>query len=193
MNFNIDIILSICVGIGLAASAGFRVFIPLFALSLASFLGIIPVSEEWQWVASTPALIILGVASIVESISYLIPFIDNMLDSIAIPLAGVAGMLVMAATLTDLDPALSWALAIIAGGGAATITGVTATTRAVSTATTAGIANPVVGLAETGTAIGLSALSIFIPVLGIIITCIIIAIIIRLFLRAKRKKQTLSS
>lgn len=194
MNITIEMLLSICLGVGLAASAGFRVFIPLFILSLASFFGFIPLSESWQWVASTPALIILGVASVVESISYLVPFVDNALDSLAIPLAGIAGTLVMASTLTDLSPALTWALAIVAGGGAATtIQGATTATRAVSSATTAGVANPVVSVAETGTAIGLSVLSIFAPILAIIAAGLLIISIVWFAVKAKRKSKMLAS
>lgn len=164
-----EMILSIFLGIGLAASSGFRVFVPLFALSCAAYFHIISLNDSWQWVGSTPALIILGVASIAESISYLIPLVDNMLDTVAVPLAGIAGTLVMASTLTDMSPAMTWALAIIAGGGAAaTIKGTAATTRVASTATTGGLANPAVSVAETGAAIGLSALSIFSPIFAMI-------------------------
>lgn len=164
-----EMILSIFLGIGLAASSGFRVFVPLFALSCAAYFHIIPLNDSWQWVASTPALIILGVASIAESISYLIPLVDHLLDTVAVPLAGIAGTLVMASTLTDMSPAMTWALSIMAGGGAAaTIKGTAATTRVASTATTGGLANPAVSVAETGTAIGLSALSIFSPMFAMI-------------------------
>ena len=40
-----ETILSLFLGIGLAASAGFRVFLPLFALSLASHFNLIPLNE----------------------------------------------------------------------------------------------------------------------------------------------------
>lgn len=170
MDFSWQTLISVFLGVGLAASSGFRVFVPLFALSCASFFGIIPLNETWAWVGSTPALVILGVASIVESVSYLVPYIDHLLDTIAVPLAGIAGTLVMASTLTDMNPAMTWALAIVAGGGAAaTIKGTAATTRVASTATTGGLANPVVSVAETGTAIGLSVLSIFMPVLAMVV------------------------
>ena len=102
-----EMILSIFLGIGLAASSGFRVFVPLFALSCAAHFNIISLDDSWQWVGSTPALIILGVASIAESISYLIPLVDNMLDTVAVPLAGIAGTLVMASPLTDMSPAMT--------------------------------------------------------------------------------------
>lgn len=183
-----DVILGICLGVGLAASTGFRVFVPLFAMSLAAYFGVLPLGENWQWLGSMTALVILGVASVVESVSYLVPVVDNLLDTIAVPLAGVAGTIVMASSLTDLSPAVTWALAIVAGGGAATAVKTTsAATRAVSTATTAGTANPVIGLAETGTAIGLSALSIFAPVVAAIVAVLGLVLFIWLMMRLKNR------
>ncbi|MDO5639319.1 MAG: DUF4126 domain-containing protein [Neisseria sp.] len=167
-------ILSIALGIGLAASAGFRVFLPLFALSLSAWFGLWPINENWQWLASTPALIILGVATLAEILAYLIPFIDHLLDTIAVPLAGLAGTAVMASTTADLSPAVTWALAIIAGGGAAAaIKGATATTRVASTATTGGLANPVVSAAETGTAVFMTLLSLFVPFAAVAVLLLI--------------------
>lgn len=171
--------LSIFLGIGLAASSGFRVFVPLFALSCAAHLGLLSLHDDWQWVAAVPALVILGVASIVESISYLVPYVDHVLDSIALPLAGIAGTLVMASTLTDLSPAMTWTLAIIAGGGtAATIRSSAAAARIGVTAITGGVANPIISVAETSTAIGLSVLSLLSPVLAIVAFGVVITILI---------------
>lgn len=186
----LEMLMSICLGVGLAASSGFRVFVPLFGLSLASYFGIIPLTEEWSWVGSLSALIILGVASVVESLGYLVPVVDNALDTIAVPLAGVAGTLVMASTLTDFSPAMTWALAIVAGGGAAAaIKTTSAATRAVSTATTAGVANPVFGAAETTAAVGLSALAIFAPVLGVAAMAIGVVFLIWLLMKFKKRHQ----
>lgn len=180
---------SIFLGIGLAASAGFRVFVPLFALSLAGYFGLLPLNARWLWVASTPALIILAIACIAESMAYLIPFVDHALDALAVPLAGIAGTAVMASTMTDVSPAMTWALAIIGGGGsAALIRGVAATGRVASTATTGGLANPVVSIAETGTAIGLSALAIFLPLIAAI-AAVLVAVLILWGIRAIRNRQ----
>lgn len=186
----LEMLMSICLGVGLAASSGFRVFVPLFGLSLASYFGIIPLTEEWSWVGSLSALIILGVASVVESLGYLVPVVDNALDTIAVPLAGVAGTLVMASTLTDFSPAMTWALAIVAGGGAAAaIKTTSAATRAVSTATTAGVANPVFGAAETTAAVGLSALAIFAPVFGVVAMALGVVFLIWLLMKFKKRHQ----
>lgn len=170
-----ETILSIFLGVGLAAAAGFRVFVPLFVMSLAAHFQVIPLQENWQWVGGTTALVILGIATLVEIFAYFIPFVDNLLDTIAIPLGGISGTLVMASTLVDVSPVMSWVLAIIAGGGTATaINSATATTRVASTTTTGGIANPVLAGIETTSATVLSVLAIFLPIVAVVIVLFIL-------------------
>lgn len=184
---DIQTVLSIFLGIGLAASAGFRVFLPLFALSLAAHFNVIPLNESWVWVGSFPALIALGIAMIAEIFAYYIPFVDNLLDTIATPLAAIAGTAAMASTLIDLDPMLTWGLAIIAGGGTATaMQGMTSVTRLASTVKTGGLGNPVVSTAETGTAITLSTLSIFVPIIALIIVVFIFVIVFWLYRKFRK-------
>jgi len=186
----IETIISICLGIGLAASVGFRVFVPLFALSLASYFDVWELNESWQWVGSITALVTLGVATLVEIFAYYIPYIDNLLDTVAVPLAAVAGTAVMMSTVADLSPVITWALAIIAGGGtAAAIAGSSSTTRLASTATTGGIANPIVSTLETGTSVVMSVLSIFIPILAVILVFIILFFIFKFFKNFKSTKS----
>lgn len=192
MEFSPETIFSIIIGIGLAASVGFRIFVPLFALSLASFYGIIPLNESWEWVGSSTAILMLGIATIVEILAYFIPWLDNLLDTIAIPLAAIAGTAVMVATVSDLSPIITWALAIIAGGGTATaIKGSTSTTRLASTATTAGIANPIISTVETGTSILMSIFSIFLPIVAIILVLLIFWIMIKVFNLFKPAKSNI--
>lgn len=130
-------ILSAFIGIGLAAASGFRVFLPMFAVSLASYMGWIPMNENFQWLAGLPTLITTGIATIVEILAYYIPYVDHLLDTLSVPLATVAGSVMFASQFTDLGTFPTWALALIAGGGtAAAISSGFAGTRAASTATT---------------------------------------------------------
>lgn len=185
----IETVISICLGIGLAASVGFRVFVPLFALSLASYFDVWELNESWQWIGGATALITLGVATLVEIFAYYIPYIDNLLDTIAVPLAAIAGTAVMMSTVADLSPVVTWALAIIAGGGtAAAIAGSSSTTRLASTATTGGVANPIVSTLETGTSVVMSVVSIFIPIIAIILVVIILFLIFKFFKKFKSSK-----
>ena len=186
---NLETIISICLGIGLAASVGFRVFVPLFALSLASYFDVWELNESWQWIGSLTAVITLGVATIVEILAYYIPFIDNLLDSIAIPLATIAGTAVMVSTVADLSPVITWALAIIAGGGtAAAIKSTAGATRLTSTVSTAGFANPIVSTVETGTSVVMSVFSIFLPIIAFILVIVVLYIIFKLYKKIKPTK-----
>jgi hypothetical protein len=186
-----DTILSIFLGVGLAASVGFRVFLPLFALSLASYFGIWELNDNWQWIGSLVAVLTLGVATLLEIFAYFIPWFDNLLDSIAVPLAAIAGTAVMVSTVADLDPVITWSLAIIAGGGTATaIKGAGATGRLASTATTGGLANPVLATVETGTAVVVTAASIFAPILAAVLVIIILIIIFRIYRSLRPKSKT---
>lgn len=184
---NLETILSICLGIGLASASGFRVFLPVFALSLASYFNVIPLNENWAWIGGLPALISFGVAMVFEIFGYYIPFIDNLLDTIATPLAAIAGFVVMASTMVDISPTMTTILAIIAGSGSATaFQGLTTTTRLASSVKTAGLGNPVVSTAETGTAITLSSLAIFLPIVAVIFVVIIFGVIYWIFKKIKK-------
>ncbi len=183
-----ELIISILLGFSLAASAGFRVFVPLLVLSLAAHFGWFPVNGSWEWVGGYPALILLSVATVFEVGAYFIPWVDNALDTISVPLAAVAGTLLMVATMGDMNPTFTWALAIIAGGGAAAaVSGTTSATRLTSTATTGGIANPLVAGAETVAATTVSVASIFSPVLAVILLLLVFGLVWR-FVRKLRKK-----
>ena len=188
-----ETVISIFLGIGLAASVGFRVFLPLFALSLAAYFGVWELNTDWQWIGSLAAVITLGVATLIEISAYFIPWVDNLLDTLAVPLAAIAGTAVMVSTVADLDPVVTWSLAIIAGGGTATaIKGASATSRLASTATTGGAANPLVSTIETGTATVVSLASIFAPVIAVILVILILIVIFSIYrkLRPRRTERT---
>jgi hypothetical protein len=164
-----DTILSVLIGLGLAAACGFRVFVPLLIMSLASRaeVGHLVLGDRFVWIGSTPALIAFAVATIVEIAGYYVPWVDNLLDTVATPTAVVAGILVTASAMTDVNPFLKWTLAILAGGGTAAIfQGATAAARHVSSFTTGGLANPILATAESGGAAILAVLAIVLPVLA---------------------------
>ncbi len=191
IRMNSETIISIFLGIGLAASVGFRIFLPLFALSLASYFGVWELNESWQWIGSIAALITLGVATLAEIFAYFIPWVDNLLDSIAIPLAAIAGTAVMVSTVANLDPVVTWSLAIIAGGGTATaIKGAGASTRLASTVTTGGVANPLVSTVETGTAVVVATASIFAPILAAFLVIVILVFVFMIYRKLRPRAKS---
>ncbi len=188
-------VISLLLGIGLAAASGFRVFLPLFVLSIAAHFGAdyVNLSEDVRWVGSLPAIITLGVAMICEIGAYYIPIIDNFLDTISIPLAAIAGTLLVAVNITDMNEVATWALAIIAGGGtAAVISSATATARAISSVTTAGSGNFLVNTGETTSATVLSLTAIIWAPIAIVLTIIILIVVLIAWKKIKRGTNTLT-
>lgn len=184
------VLLSLVMGLGLSACCGFRVFVPLLAASIATKLGLLHLGSGFQWMSSTPALICFGAATIFEIAGYYIPFIDNILDTIMTPASVIAGTLLTAsAIIPDLDPMLKWGLGIIVGGGSAGIIQAgTALTRATSTATTAGVANPVVATVEHILAIVGSIFSVLVPFVIAGIVCIVIVVMLFFVIRYFKKQ-----
>ncbi|MCA5005270.1 DUF4126 domain-containing protein [Sphingobacterium bovistauri] len=168
-------LLSVFIGIGLASATGFRVFLPLFFVSLASYFNWIPMQEDWIWLASLPALIVLGVAMLFEILAYYIPFVDNIMDSIAIPLSAIAGTVLFSSQFAESNEILKWGLGIIAGGGtAATISTALSGLRVASSTSTGGLGNSVVSTVENTGATLMSVLAVFLPILATIITVVIL-------------------
>ncbi|MDM1292770.1 DUF4126 domain-containing protein [Sphingobacterium sp. N143] len=163
-------LVSAFIGISLAAATGFRVFMPLFLLSLGCRLELFQVDNEWAWSGSDLVLITTTIAMLIEITAYYIPLVDNILDTISIPLATIAGTLLFAMQFTDITPFFRWATAMIAGGGtAATISTVLAGTRAASSIGTAGLGNFIISTMETIGSTILTVLAIFVPFMAIIV------------------------
>jgi len=185
-----DIASSILVGVGLAAACGFRVFAPLLVVSAASLAGYLPMAGGFEWIGSWPALLAFATATLLEIGAFYVPWLDNLLDGVAAPAAVLAGVTVVACSLTEVDPVLKWGIAIIAGGGAAGgIHALTATVRGGSSAATAGLANPVVATVETASSFLLSALSLLLPVLAVLIVLVLLFVAFRLVWKLLKRRR----
>lgn len=169
MDFSITSLLSIALGVGLAAAAGFRIFVPLLVAGLAARAGYLPLTDGFQWLASTPALLTMGTAAVLEVLAYYVPGVDHALDFIAGPAAVAAGVVASASVMADIPQSVLWPVAIIAGGGVAGLTkGSTALLRAKSGIMTAGLSNPIVSTVETIGATGIAVLAVVVPLLCLV-------------------------
>jgi hypothetical protein len=181
MDLSTDTLVSLGLGLGLAAACGFRVFVPLLVLNLAARAGYVSLAGGWDWMASTPATLAFGAATLFEVAGYYVPWFDHLLDTVATPAAIVAGMLTSASVVSDLPPLLKWTAIIVGGGGiAGLVQGSTVALRAGSGATTAGLANPVVATAELAGATITSLLAIVLPVLALVLVALVVFTIYRL-------------
>jgi hypothetical protein len=188
MRVALDILLSLSLGIGLSAAAGFRICVPFLVMSVAALTGNLQLGDGWSWIGSYPALLVFATASILEIAAYYVPWLDNTLDSVATPAAVVAGVVVSASVITDLSPLLTWTLAIIAGGGTAGLiqTG-TVLARSLSSVTTLGVGNFTVATGEWAGSIITAILAIFLPVLTLILVLFVLVWVIR---RMRRTRNT---
>ena len=178
---NLDLGLSIALGIGLAAATGFRLFLPLLVLSVAAWTGHVNLGDGFAWLATPAAVLMLGTAAIVEIAAFYIPGVDNLLDTLATPGAVVAGTIASAAVMTDVPPMVKWTAAVIAGGGVAGVTqSMTAMLRAKSTVFTGGLGNSAVATAELGGATLLSILALAAPVAALVVVFLFFCLAFRL-------------
>lgn len=188
---NGEILAAVALGIGLSASVGFRVFIPMLVASVAAHFNIIPLTESFSWLGSWPAMISFGTAAVVEVLAYYIPFVDNLLDTVTTPLAVGAGTLLMTSVLPVDNELMKWIMGFVVGGGAAaTMQSGSVLSRLTSSKFTAGSANPVVSTGENVAALGSSLTALFFPVVvAVIFILIAILIFVKLFEWRKHKKN----
>jgi len=191
---NLDLPLSIVLGVALAAATGFRIFLPMLVVSIAAYTGHLQLDNNFAWLATSPALITLTAATIAEILAYYVPAVDNLLDILAGPTALVAGMIVSAAVMTNVPPLVKWTAAVIAGGGVAGLTqGITTMLRAKSTILTGGAGNAVMSTAELGGALVISLLALAAPLVALGAVIFFLWSAIRLIRRLFRRETRSSS
>jgi hypothetical protein len=185
-----ETLLAICLGIGLSAACGFRVFVPLLVMSIASLSGHLTLAPGFQWIGTYPALLTFSVATILEVGGYYIPWVDHLLDTMASPAAIVAGTVITAAMVSNTSPLLKWTLAVIAGGGVAgLVQGTTVLARGASTATTGGLGNPFLATIELGGALFTSILALLAPLLAVGLIAVVLFVLGRKVWRRIGKSQ----
>lgn len=186
-----DVVLSICLGVALAAACGLRVFLPLLVASAAAKLGYFHVSGGMDWLSSTPALVAFAAATALEIGAYFVPWLDNVLDAAGAPVAVVAGTVLAASALGDVSPLVRWTVAVVAGGGAAgAVHGSLAVVRKLSSLTTLGFANPLIAVAEAATAFFVAVTAVAMPMLAVGLLLVLAGLVLRLVLGARERRQS---
>jgi len=190
MNIDYHLLSAIALGIALSACCGFRIFIPMLAVAIASYSHLVILPQDMHWLGTLPAIICFGTAAVVEIAAYYLPFLDNLLDMVATPLAIVAGTVLAAALIPspDKEPLVRWAVALIAGGGAAgTLQMSSSLLRLFSTKATLGTGNPVIATGENAAAVSGSIFSFIVPV--IVAAILIVVVLWILFATVKRLRS----
>ena len=186
MNELPESVLPIGVGLCLSAACGFRTFLPLLFVGLASRFGIFSLGEQYGWIASTGGLVVLLTATVAEVVAYFVPFVDNASDVVATPLAVGAGTLMMLTSFGEGSGVIPWALALILGGGTAgVVQAATVKLRALSSGTTGGAGNAVVAGGELVGASTFSLVALLMPVIALVVSLLLLAIVVRVLLKLR--------
>jgi hypothetical protein len=176
-----QMLIGAALGLGLAAAVGFRVFVPFLLVSIAARSGQVHLAGGFEWLGTDIALVMFGIAAVLEIAAYFIPFFDHLLDTVAGPAAVAAGTVLMASSLIDMEPWLKWTVAIVAGGGTAGLLhGATSALRLGSTATTGGAGNPVFAMFETGASTAMTILALLLPLIAFVLVLYLILRTIRM-------------
>jgi hypothetical protein len=187
------LILAVLLGVGLSASTGLNTFLPLLLLGTAAKFHIagIVLNGKFAWLATDKVLIALIVAAVIEIIADKIPAVDHFLDGIGTFVRPLAGLVAMASVLTGVDPMVASLVGLMIGAPTAFgLHSLKAGTRAVSTTTTFGCANPILSIIEDVLSVGLSICAIFAPVLVPVFLAVLIFLLWKLVQRIRRSNAT---
>jgi hypothetical protein len=180
---------SLALGIALAACAGIRAWLPLLLAGGLARAGYLELGPSFQFLGSNQALVLFGVATLIEVAGDKIPTVDHALDALSTLLRPAAGALLAASALWQIsDPLTALALGTAVGAPAALVPhAAKSTLRAASTALTAGLANPVLSLLEDVLALALFALAVLVPL------AVVLALALLALYAARRRSQRLEA
>ncbi|HEY8572835.1 DUF4126 domain-containing protein [Phenylobacterium sp.] len=155
-------------GLGLAASAGLKTFVPLLVMAVAARFGLFgfELAGPFAWLASSGALVALSLATAAELAADKIPFVDHLLSLVGVIARPAAGALAAAAAFSHADPAIAALAGLVIGAPTAlAVHSAQATTRVASTASTGGLGNPIISLVEDVAAFASALLALAAPLL----------------------------
>ncbi len=188
-----DVAVQIAMGVSIAACTGLRAFMPLLILGLlARYTDHIELAQPFRWLASEPALIVLGVAAAVELLADKYPAVDHALDAVQTVVRPVAGMIAVAAIVSDLSPLMAAVVGVILGAPVAGKVHLTKVgTRLVSTHVTLGLANGLVSLVEDVVSLVGVLLAALVPAIALILTIIGLYLAFRVSAKARQRLREL--
>ena len=185
-----QIIFAILMGFSLAATCGLRAFLPLLIIGLGAKAGLVTLSNGFEWMASYPALICFGTATVLEIVGDKIPAVDHFLDAAGVFVRPIAGAIAAGSLIRGFDPLLALVIGIITG---ATIAGIVqilkGSFRLFSTFFTGGMANPAVSVAEDGATAVTGVVGIFFPYITAAVIVVLLVLGIRLALGGMRSRK----
>ena len=178
---------SVCAAFGLSAASGLNAWLPLFAGALLNRLDVVDLAAPFDDLSGTGWIVVLGVLTTADFIGDKIPAVDHVLHAIGSVIAPVSGA-VMFTGQTGVDTDVPTLVAALLGAGTAeSVHAGRAAVRPLSTATTAGVGNPVLSLIEDAGSAFLVVVAFVLPVLAFLL---VVGLLIALFVGWQRVRRS---
>ena len=188
-----EMLLGVFSAFGLSASAGLNAYIPLLVVGVIAhyFPNTLALNTPWNLIANPWILILLGILVIIEMLADKVPavnHINDLIQTVVRPAAGAIAFAASAKVVTDINPILALACGLLVAGSVHAVKAVAV--RPAVTATTAGVGNIPVSIAEDVVAFITSVAAIIIPLVMGIILLVIFSLVLSWWLRRTDKTQT---
>jgi hypothetical protein len=186
-----DVVSSISLAIGLAACAGLRAWLPLLLVGGLSRAGLLTLGSSFAFLGSNRALMLFGVATLIEIVGDKVPAVDHALDMLSTVLRPAAGSVIAASVMWEVhDPLTALALGVAVGAPAALVPhAAKSVLRAASTTLTGGLANPLISVAEDVMAVAMFMFTVVLPLVAA--TALVLVAILLLRRMARRSSPAL--
>jgi hypothetical protein len=180
---------------GLSASAGLNAYIPLLVVALLSkFTNLITLKSPWDTLESWWVIGVLVILSIVEFFADKFPAVNHVNDMIQTGIRPIAGAILFASSasiITDIHPVLSMVMGLLVAGSVHAVKSLAV--RPAVTATTAGVGNVPVSIAEDITSTVLSITAIILPVVIAVLLVLVGAFFVLLIWRRFNRERAANS
>jgi len=180
---------SVLAAFGLSGAAGLNAWLPLFASALLARFDVVGLGAPFDELSSTPGLVVLGVLTAADFVGDKIPVVDHVLHLLGAVVAPASGAILFTGQ-AEVGADLPSLVTIVVGAlTAGTIHAGRATARPVATASTAGLGNPLVSLAEDAAALVLVVVAFLLPLLAAVLLVGLVAALLRVRRRFARLRR----
>ena len=177
---------------GLSASAGLNAYIPLLTVGvLARYTDLIKLGKPWDTLSNPWVLGLLVVLSLIEFFADKIPavnHVNDILQSFVRPAAGAIVFAASAKVVSEVHPVIAMIAGILVAGSVHAVK--SAAVRPAVTATTGGVGNIPVSIAEDIVSTVLSILAVVIPILIAMVVILFTAWVVWRLWRSANRMQS---
>lgn len=177
----------------LTTTAGLRGFLTLFAASVAAHYHWIHPSAGFTWLGADGTVIVLGIFALLELVADKVPAVDHALHAISFGVRPLAAAILVGGTVNTSNAAELYGLMAAGALNSLVVHTSSAATRAASSATTLGFANPVISVVEDVLTIAGIVVSFVFPILAAILALALVVTLIVVAYRIYRNARPAST